>query len=244
MTAPYLLWGIDNPFPGDASLVKCLPVLKGAGGYAHPTRYAWTYEQLAAYADEEEAREYAQTLDLEHDVDVPENVVALVVGKTFAENLRQLGISLPEAAVRIRNGACICLVPDGEAEQSRGRFSTTAQERLTQELGALLRDRRDGRRFDVSRIAAAHSVFVNVAFADRFERAVLDLIVEDLQPDGGTRYTRSLALHSARLRRPTLELEGAVRGRINHLVENSRRIRAPFLSDRERPILPSSPPPN
>jgi len=237
---PHSLWGIDRSFDDDASLFKCLPVMFDGHRYLHPTSYRWTYDDdLPAYASEEVAQEYAQHVETPLAADVPDGTVALVMGPTFALHLQALGEPPPDGSLVVQGGVRLYLVPDGEAERLRNRFSAIAYDRLTHELDRSLLARSQHRPYEFARLIPAHRVIMSAGRGDRCERALLDLIVADLRPDGHARYSRSLALHSVDLRMSQHELDGAVRARIDNHLRNALPERAPIA--RDGPYLPIPP---
>jgi hypothetical protein len=238
---PHSLWGIDRSFDDDASLFKCLPVMFDGHSYLHPTSYRWTYDDdLPAYASQGVAQEYAQHVEAQPAADVPDGTVALVMGPTFARHLQALNEPLPDGSLMVQGGVRLYLVPDGEAERLRNRFSDIAYKCLEHELGRSLLARSEHRQYEFARLNPAHTVIMSAGRRDRYERALLDLIVADLRPDGHARYSRSLALHSVDLRMSQHELGGAVGARIANHLRNALPERAPLATGRPHlPIPPS-----
>jgi len=243
MTKPtFTLWGIDRSFDDDASLFRCLPVMFNGAEHLHPTRSDWSWnDDLPAYDSEAEARECAQEVTPEVPVIVPEGAVVLVMGPAFAAHLQTIDGTLPPGEVRIQRGLRLWLASHNKVELLRAEFSKLARTRLEDALKRALRAREEGHAYTFAELHPAHAVLSNAALEDRQELAIFDLIVADLDPDGTARFSRTLALRSARLRKSQELLDQAMRAKMGSLLRNAPRERAPWAKDKHSSLPRNTP---
>lgn len=238
------LCGLDHTLEHTSVFFTCLPVLREGDKFARVLSFEWSAEQgIIRGLSQHDIEGMCERLSLASPVVVPEGYIVAVMGTVLAQNLAVLKVPLEADWTVVQSEFRVALVSPDEADRRRQIYAEEARGILTAELGRALRERADEgyaceptKRLSLT-AKAAHAVAMNVAYGDRLEIALLDLVFLDLIGDGGVKYQRSLGLYAARLQRSVEWLRMNVEARIAHLMRD--KAKAPRRIERPRVIVPA-----